>query len=47
MKCNKCHRQLHDCQSCKGQGGGNGIFGKINCSKCNGGLVCPTHGKHW
>lgn len=48
LKCQKCYRPLADCQGCNGRGGGHsGVFGSTTCSKCDGGLVCPTHGKYW
>lgn len=47
-QCPKCFKALNDCQSCKGKGGGSGIFGRLNCSTCrNTGLVCSTHGGFW
>lgn len=42
MKCEKCFRQLNDCQACRG--------GRTNltCSKCrNTGQVCSDHGGFW
>lgn len=42
-KCEKCFRQLNDCQGCKG---GRQTTG--TCNKCrNTGLVCSEHGGHW
>ena len=42
MKCEKCSRQLHDCQGCRG-GRSN-----LTCNQCRTtGLVCSEHGGHW
>ena len=47
-QCQKCFKALNDCQACKGKGGGSGLFGRLNCSKCrNTGLVCNSHGGFW
>lgn len=47
-QCQKCFKALNDCQACKGKGGGSGIFGRLNCSKCrNTGLLCSSHGGFW
>lgn len=46
-QCEKCHRQLLTCQSCKGKPYGGGIIG-TTCGKCkNTGVVCPIHEGHW
>ncbi len=48
MKCQKCHKQLNDCQACKGGTMRSPLGGKLTCSKCNTtGSVCSTHGGYW
>ncbi len=48
MNCHKCGNHLNDCPSCKGSGGGSGMFGSLTCSKCNNtGLVCSKHEGYW
>lgn len=45
MQCQKCYKNLQECQACGGRSGpGTGR----TCSRCsNSGMLCPSHGGFW
>ncbi|MBB4740325.1 DnaJ-class molecular chaperone [Actinoplanes octamycinicus] len=48
MDCQKCHKRLHTCSSCKGQTSRSLLGDRLTCSTCQStGSVCPDHGGHW
>ena len=45
LQCEKCFKNLVECQACHGHAGPGRM---TTCSVCNNtGLVCPEHGGFW
>jgi hypothetical protein len=41
MECEKCFKELHECQACHGRP-------RNNCRTCQStGMICPTHEGFW
>ena len=48
MQCEKCYRELRECEDCKGQTRTSLLGHALTCSTCNStGSLCDEHKGHW